>query len=231
MGKLKRAGRRAALEAATELTKKRKLALHRVDTITAPHILIVDDEPLNCKLLERILVRAAQKQGVASPNVVVAANGLEAVSMVAASLTSPDTIDVERGEGTQSAPFNLICLDRQMPVKDGVEAAREIKALQDGYFTSARSVTQALKPAYVVGMSASIENTAEWLAAGADEMLPKPFTGADIKELLLAMHPSKSASAEASMPGRVSETLHEKELPPSTSLPTPSSYRIPGAVS
>jgi CheY-like chemotaxis protein len=136
LGKPKRAGRRVALEAATKLTTQRKLALHRVDTTTAPKILIVDDEPLNCKLLERILVRAAQKQGVAAPNIVIAVNGLVAVNMVAASLTSADTIDPERGEaGTSSAPFNLICLDRQMPAKDGMEAAREIKALQDGYFT------------------------------------------------------------------------------------------------
>jgi hypothetical protein len=36
-------------------------------------------------------------------------------------------------------------------------------------------------------------------------MLPKPFTTVDIKELLLAMYPSKSAPAEASMPGRVAK--------------------------
>jgi CheY-like chemotaxis protein len=201
VGKPKQAGRRAALTAAAKLTTKRKLALHRgADTTTAPRILIVDDEPLNCKLLERILVRAAQKLEVAPPNIVIAANGLVAVNMVAASLTSLDTIDLEWGEaGTPSAPFNLICLDRQMPVKDGMEAAREIKALQDGYFTSVRG-KQAPKPAYIVGMSASIENTAEWLAAGIDEMLPKPFTAVDIKELLLAMYPSRSASAEVPMP-------------------------------
>jgi hypothetical protein len=43
LGKPKRAGRRATLEAAAKLTKRRKLALHRVDTATAPWILIVDD--------------------------------------------------------------------------------------------------------------------------------------------------------------------------------------------
>jgi CheY-like chemotaxis protein len=185
--------RRASREAAIKLTTKRKMALHRgADTITAVRILFVDDEPLNCKLLERIFVRAAKKLVVVAPNIVIAVNGLVPVNMVAASLTSPDTIDPEKGEGIKSAPFNLICLDRQMSVKDGVEVAREIKALQDGYLTSDRGMKQSPKPAYVVGMSASIENTAEWLTAGIDEMLPKPFAVADIRELLLAMHPSKT---------------------------------------
>jgi hypothetical protein len=51
--------------------------------------------------------------GIASPTIVTAKNGQEAVDLVVASLPSADVIDVERGVGL---PFNLICLDRQMPV-------------------------------------------------------------------------------------------------------------------
>jgi CheY-like chemotaxis protein len=123
--------------------------------------------------------------------------------------------------------FDLICMDRQMPVLDGVGATRKIRALEAECFTavslSARS-SQASKPAYLVGMSASIENTEEWLAAGLDEMLPKPFTAPDIKELLLAMYPSKPrakksalamaaasemvAASATSLPGGVPEAVH-----------------------
>jgi CheY-like chemotaxis protein len=217
--------------------------------ISVPRILIVDDEPVNRKLLERTFLRAAQKLRVAAPTVVFAVNGQEAVDLVAASLpSSPDTIDVERGGGMRIQLFDLICMDRQMPVLDGVGATRKIRALEAECFTasavslSARS-SQASKPAYLVGMSASIENTEEWLAAGLDEMLPKPFTAPDIKELLLAMYPSKPrakksalAMAAASemvaasatlLPGGVPEAVHPditlRVLSPTQTLSPPGS--------
>jgi CheY-like chemotaxis protein len=195
-------------------TKRRRAASTSTDDV--PRILIVDDEPVNRRLLERIFLRAAQKLHFAAPTIVFAVNGQEAVDLVAASLpSSPDTIDVERGAGMRTPPFNLICMDRQMPVLDGVEATRKIRTLEAECFTASslfpRS-SRALKPAYLVGMSASIESTEEWLASGLDEMLPKPFTAPDVKELLLAMYPSKPAATEAAavptaLPGGVPETV------------------------
>jgi CheY-like chemotaxis protein len=205
---------------AQQKTARKRLHQRMDNNAKAPRILIVDDVLVNRKLLERTFVRAAQKLGVAAPTIRFAVNGQEAVDMVVASLpSSPETIDIERGGAPASQPFHLICLDRQMPVLDGVGATRKIKALQDGWFAH-----KELKPAYLVGMSASIENTAEWLAAGLDQMLPKPFTGPDIAELLLAMYPSKSSAAVSprkvaatALPGHVPEDL----FPPTLSLPRP----------
>jgi CheY-like chemotaxis protein len=144
-----------------------------------------------------------------------AINGQEAVNMVAASLDSPDSIDPERGEGPRSAPFNLICMDRQMPVMNGVEAARQIKALQAGHLniTSYRATTTSqflssdlvLKPAYMVGMSASIENSSCWLAAGVDEIIAKPFSASDIDQLLLAMYSGLRGHEASPLPGHMPE--------------------------
>ena len=92
-----------------------------------------------------------------------------------------------------------------MPVLDGVEAARQIKALQVAHFSpplglpEAFSAGQASKPAYIVGTSASIESPAAWLAAGVNEMLPKPFTNSDVEKLLLAVSSTKSVDMRKSL--------------------------------
>jgi CheY-like chemotaxis protein len=94
----------------TQLRIKRELHLRCLADTTIPaRILIVDDSLLNCKLLSRSLMRAAKLLGIAPPTIQTALNGQIAVSMIAAALVSPDTIDPERG-GSPSAPFNLVCL-------------------------------------------------------------------------------------------------------------------------
>jgi hypothetical protein len=72
------------------------------------------------------------------------------------------------------------------------EAALQIKALQSSYFTSAKKPASR---AYMVGMSASIENSTEWLEGGVDETMPKPFTNLDVEQLLLAMYCGSLSSA------------------------------------
>jgi CheY-like chemotaxis protein len=204
---------------ATELASKRKLSLslHRLSDHTTPaRILIVDDATINCKLLARTFVKSAKRLCITVPHVVTARNGQVAVSMVAASLSSPpDMIDPEKGEGFLRAPFNLICMDRQMPVMDGVEATIQIKALQAGHLhstsshatipTGASRSDSVPKPAYMVGMSASIENTSGWLAAGVDEIIAKPFSADDIDQLLLAMYAGSPGAL--SLPGHVPDAV------------------------
>jgi CheY-like chemotaxis protein len=203
-------GKREA--AAARLMKQRYSSLSlrgMVDTTIPARILIVDDVPVNCKILARTFNRAAKRLGLATPTIVTAKNGQIAVNVVAATLAiaTPDTID----RGSLSAPFNLICLDRQMPVLCGVEAARQIKSLQDAFFHTSRDNrgSRAPKPAYVVGMSASIDNPADWLRAGLDELLPKPFTSDDIDQLLLAVYSIsfEPRSTVMTVPGAVTVSL------------------------
>jgi CheY-like chemotaxis protein len=202
-------------------SRKRTALLHRTTGDHPARILVVDDAPINCKLLTRGFLASAKRLGIAPPVVVSASDGQVAVNFVAASLTS-SKVDAEKGESSHSARFDLICMDRQMPRMCGVEAARQIKVLQSTFFAAFSS--QAPTPAYVVGMSASIENATEWLEAGVDEMLNKPFLASDIDQLLLAICSRASTTAsgrkQASPSARtsISDDPSTPTLPSSTTL-------------
>jgi DNA-binding NtrC family response regulator len=75
--------------------------------------------------------------------------------------------------------------------------------LYDGFFNPPKlKDCQDSWPAYIVGMSASIENSVEWHEAGVDEMLPKPFTALDIDQLLLSMCSTSTLVRKSRFGGR-----------------------------
>ena len=68
-----------------------------------PHILVVDDLPRNAQILAQLLDKAGYR-------VAVAMNGAQALEMIA------------------QDPPDLVLLDVMMPVMDGLEACRRLKA-------------------------------------------------------------------------------------------------------
>jgi PAS domain S-box-containing protein len=125
-------------------------------------ILLVDDHPTNRKVVELILAGAG-----AGADLVSVENGLEAV------------------EAYQAQPFDLVLMDMQMPVMDGLTATARIRE---------HEARTGLPRAAVIMLTANClpEHVQAAGAAGADRHLAKPVTA----PLLL---------------GAISETLDEVE--------------------
>jgi signal transduction histidine kinase/DNA-binding response OmpR family regulator len=107
----------------------------------AGRILVADDHEVNRFVAVRILESAGY-------SVVVARNGAEAVSLA------------------QETRFDLILMDVQMPVMDGLEAARKLRALGDNTHQPR-----------IVALTADVmaNNRADCAAAGMDDFIEKPF--------------------------------------------------------
>jgi len=103
-------------------------------------VLIVDDHLINRKLAAFFLSKMNCLQAVCD-------NGLKALNMV------------------QEEPFDLVLMDVNMPVMDGLTATRAIRALQS---------RAAAVPIVVYSADVTRENRESSLLAGANVFLPKP---------------------------------------------------------
>ena len=144
------------LNAAGSRTQKNDVSLARYcgQSPAQNSVLIVDDAPLNRKMMRRILESRFDSLAEAE-------NGQQALDMVRASL--------EQGE---DARYDVITMDYQMPVMDGVTATRRIRQL--GYTGQIIGVT---------GNSLG-EDVNTFLSSGANVVLTKPFTIAAFYEYL-----------------------------------------------
>jgi CheY-like chemotaxis protein/anti-sigma regulatory factor (Ser/Thr protein kinase) len=115
----------------------------------AYRILIVEDQLENQLLLKQLMARTGLP-------VKVAENGAQAVELF------------------QSWHPDLIWMDRRMPVMDGMEATRRIRALPGGHEVKILAVTA----------SAFVEQRDEMLRAGMDDFVRKPYRFNEIYEAL-----------------------------------------------
>ena len=101
---------------------------------------------------------------------------------------------VETGQGVLDAladgSFDLILMDIQMPIMDGVEAAKRIRAGQAG--TANRDIPIIALTAYA--MQGDKER---FLAAGMDDYLAKPVEAEEIREVIAKATASKRAVPRA----------------------------------
>ena len=109
---------------------------------TAPRILVVDDHPTNRRVMGLLLAQAGAES-------VMAVNGAEAVELFA------------------NERFDVVLMDVQMPVMDGLEATRRIRALE-----ADRGVGPT--PVIMVTANAMPEDARASRTAGADRHLAKP---------------------------------------------------------
>ena len=114
-----------------------------------PRVLVVDDNPVNRRLARGLLERGGYR-------VVEAANGEEAIALL----------------GRGDAGVDVVLMDVQMPVLDGLEATRRIRRLPGA----------ASLPVVALTAHALAGDREECLAAGMDDYLSKPLN----REELLA---------------------------------------------
>jgi CheY-like chemotaxis protein len=122
----------------------------RVDRLDG-HVLLVEDGADNRRLIGFLLEKAGAR-------VTFAENGQIACDMVLAG--QPDSQNSDAGP---RCPFDVILMDMQMPVLDGYEATRRLRAA--GHAGSIIALTA----------HAMIEDRQKCLDAGCDEYLTKPL--------------------------------------------------------
>ncbi len=131
----------------------------------ARRVLVVEDNPVNQKVARLTLDRLGFE-------VTLAENGAEAVELAS------------------RHDFDLICMDVQMPVMDGLEATRRIRALA----TPSAS-------ARILAMTghAFNEDRRRCQEAGMDEFISKPFDLFELKEKLDQVFPANGAETSAAL--------------------------------
>ena len=143
-------------------------------------ILLVDDSPIIIKMSCMMLKKLGHL-------VKVAENGAIAVRMVQELLSSKRSGRHDENV-LNDRPFDVILMDLQMPIMDGLEATRRIRSLEDNTFIRHS----------IVGISANAdEQTMQYAReAGIDTFLPKPFDINKVQSTLNYILQRKLTSAE-----------------------------------
>jgi CheY-like chemotaxis protein len=150
---------------AFELPLARAQAIQAPETPAQGHrairVLLAEDHPVNRKVIELIL-------GEVGVDLVSVCDGRQAIEVYA------------------SEPFDLVLMDMQMPVMDGLSATREIRALE-------RCSNRRACPLIMLTANVLPEHLRASVEAGADRHLGKPIEAA---RLLLAMDEVLAACRE-----------------------------------
>ena len=160
-----------------------------IDEILQARILVVDDQSANVTLLEEMLRQ-------------------EGYSNVTSTMDPTKVCAMHRGE-----PFDLILLDLQMPVMDGLSATAAIRARERERGGHTR----------IVAMTAHAMNADRTLclAAGMDDFITKPVVPAILFEAI-----ERAESARVGQPGAARAQAARVPASPSRSLPLSAALAI-----
>ncbi|GAB4508374.1 MAG: hypothetical protein OHK0046_00570 [Anaerolineae bacterium] len=119
--------------------------------VVSGRVLLVDDYPNNLDLVRHALADLQIETDIVE-------NGQQALMQL------------------QKAPYDLILMDMQMPVMDGMEATRRIRQSEAAYHTLP-----------VIALTASVmrEQQERYMAAGVNEIIGKPFSVRHLREVVL----------------------------------------------
>jgi two-component system sensor histidine kinase BarA len=156
------------------------------------HVLIADDSPVN----REVLIEALARVGIEATCV---EDGRQAVAAV------------------KSRAFDLVFMDGSMPVLDGFEATREIRAWEAGQGRSALPIVAVT--AHVVGAQADL-----WRSSGMSDCVTKPYTLQRLHTCLLRWLGEASTAA----PLQAHAEPHVAPEPVAPAVPAPAA--VPDAV-
>mmetsp|Transcript_10976 Transcript_10976/g.28809 ORF Transcript_10976/g.28809 Transcript_10976/m.28809 type:complete len:817 (-) Transcript_10976:1306-3756(-) len=141
-----------------------------------PHVLIVEDNEMNQKILQRFLKKLKLK-------FTPALNGQEAVDLFAASLSASSP------SSAPSSSFDFAFMDIRMPVKDGMEATRDIRQIEE---------ENGMERLPIVALSGNTEDKdkEDAYAAGIDHYMTKPYKMGDIRSAVETFVPSWKSEKE-----------------------------------
>jgi signal transduction histidine kinase/CheY-like chemotaxis protein len=163
----------------TALTPLSPLAESAISSPSMLHLLLVDDNPINLKILTTLVKKL-------NLSFATACNGLEAVHLFKASLHPSQRL------------FDVIFMDISMPVMNGFEATREIRKIEreNGIGTASQSVPEGpstsadnkatLSGCQIVALTGLGSETSrqEAFSSGTNMFLTKPVKLAEIKNVL-----------------------------------------------
>eukprot|EP00598_Pedospumella_elongata_P003121 CAMPEP_0184966814 /NCGR_PEP_ID=MMETSP1098-20130426/376_1 /TAXON_ID=89044 /ORGANISM="Spumella elongata, Strain CCAP 955/1" /LENGTH=619 /DNA_ID=CAMNT_0027488157 /DNA_START=366 /DNA_END=2225 /DNA_ORIENTATION=+ len=141
-------------------------------------VLVVDDAPLIVKMTTMLLQRKGH-------TVQHAVNGSDALDKLRVLTGSSPRMRLRRDSSSglevpTAQQFDVVLMDLQMPVLDGIEAIRRLRAAEEKQRgpSSDTSTSGGGARQFVIALSANSdeETRREALAAGADAFVPKPFT-------------------------------------------------------
>jgi len=151
-------------------------------------ILIAEDNPINQKLIRTTLEQFGA-------DVTLASNGSEAFEL------------------RKQNDYDLIFMDIQMPVMDGIEATKEILHYEQ---------VNHLKHIPIVALTANAlaGDRERYIEAGMDNYIPKPINLADLRNLIEMYHPHKRRTEVQNRPEKREETEPAVPLTASPASPT-----------
>lgn len=125
------------------------------------HVLLVEDNIVNAKILRKQLEKARCVVHVAN-------HGVEALDLL-------QSMDCWRGSNDKAHQLDIVLMDWEMPIMDGLTCCKEIRSLQ-----RSGQVTRHLE---IIAVTANVrqEQVDRAFAAGMDQVVAKPFV---IKDLL-----------------------------------------------
>lgn len=166
----------ATAQLATEAARAHPLAATQDRALAGLRILLAEDNPLNQQIAQELLAQ----QGA---QVTLAVDGQQALAAF--------------GSPARPALFDIVLMDMQMPVMDGLTAARELR----------RRMGELCPPIVAMTANAMSSDRHACLEAGMVEHVGKPFSIADLTEVICRV------------------TGHQATLAPARAAPRPDSAR------